>query len=198
MNDPYKILGITDTAGIEEIKSAWKSLAKINHPDINDNSEETMALINWAYTLLTDPDKLAIYNLGYTESSLKKAVTTEFNSYIIFVAEELMTNPIEQDFKELAITHIEETDIPKAEKNISIIEDKLMRLPVIDQRLSGVDDVIKIRINQLDRDLNKFKKMIEILKQVVVKFETIDYDSDLFYSNDNNDNSRRIGLLSGW
>ena len=55
MTDPYKILGISPTASNEEVKNAYRELAKKYHPDnyanspIADVAEEKMKEINEAY-----------------------------------------------------------------------------------------------------------------------------------------------------
>lgn len=49
----YLILGIAETAGPEEIKTAYRALCKTWHPDIRDGeSTGKMALINEAYYML--------------------------------------------------------------------------------------------------------------------------------------------------
>ena len=52
MTDPYSILGLAHGASDEEVKKAYKQLAKKYHPDIAGNSEEAarkMQEINAAY-----------------------------------------------------------------------------------------------------------------------------------------------------
>ena len=55
-DDPYMILGIKRGSSITEIKSAFKRLAKIWHPDLNpdkvDEATKMMQKINAAYSLL--------------------------------------------------------------------------------------------------------------------------------------------------
>ena len=59
MNDPYKILGISQSATDEEIKKAYRNLARKYHPDnyagtaMADLAEEKMKQINEAYRALT-------------------------------------------------------------------------------------------------------------------------------------------------
>ena len=52
MNNPYSVLGVSPTASEEEIKKAYKKLAKQYHPDVTGNSPEAakkMQDINAAY-----------------------------------------------------------------------------------------------------------------------------------------------------
>jgi len=53
--DPYKILGINKNASKEEIKSAYRKLAKDHHPDANGGDDSKFKQINEAYKILTDP-----------------------------------------------------------------------------------------------------------------------------------------------
>ncbi|MFQ3610684.1 MAG: molecular chaperone DnaJ [Fimbriimonadales bacterium] len=70
--DYYAILGVERTATTDEIKSAYRKLARQYHPDVNpDNpeAEERFKLINEAYQVLSDPDKRAVYDrFGTTQA----------------------------------------------------------------------------------------------------------------------------------
>jgi len=58
MDDYYKVLGIKQFASQEEIKKAYRLLAKRWHPDLNqgdDNSAEVFKRINEAYYVLSKP-----------------------------------------------------------------------------------------------------------------------------------------------
>ena len=59
MNDPYKILGVPEDASDEEIKKAYRELARKYHPDnyhdnpLEDLAQEKMKEINAAYEQIT-------------------------------------------------------------------------------------------------------------------------------------------------
>ncbi len=62
--DYYETLGISKSASKEEIKKAYKNLAKKYHPDItkDKSSEEKFKEISEAYAVLSDDQKRANYN----------------------------------------------------------------------------------------------------------------------------------------
>lgn len=60
MTDPYQVLGISRDASDEEIKQAYRRLAKKYHPDRNPGDQEAarkMQEINAAYEQIKNPDK---------------------------------------------------------------------------------------------------------------------------------------------
>lgn len=65
--DYYKTLGVEKTATQDEIKSAYRKLAKKYHPDLNpDNKEAEVKFkeINEAYETLGDAEKRKMYDIG--------------------------------------------------------------------------------------------------------------------------------------
>lgn len=63
--DYYALLSIDKTAGSDEIKKAYRKLARKYHPDVNPGNEEASQLfneINEAHAVLTDPDRRAKYD----------------------------------------------------------------------------------------------------------------------------------------
>src|ERR1700751_1557648 len=69
--DYYKILGVPREASSEDIKKAFRKLARQYHPDVakdKKTAEERFKEINEAYEVLGDPEKRAKYdNLGADE-----------------------------------------------------------------------------------------------------------------------------------
>lgn len=59
---PYKILGVKKTTDKEEIRAAFKRLAKKHHPDVAGGENETFNRIKAAYDLLMDDKARKLYD----------------------------------------------------------------------------------------------------------------------------------------
>jgi molecular chaperone DnaJ len=65
MRDPYEVLGVGREASADEVKSAYRRLARRYHPDVNPNdpgAEEKFKEVGEAYSILSDPEKRARFD----------------------------------------------------------------------------------------------------------------------------------------
>jgi DnaJ-class molecular chaperone len=75
MRDPYSVLGVRRNAGPDEIKAAWRSVAKAVHPDQNQDdplATQRFAEAGRAYEVLKDPKLRNRYDYARREAELRR------------------------------------------------------------------------------------------------------------------------------
>lgn len=80
MDNYYDILGVSPNASLDEIKKAYRRLAKKYHPDINPQTEEKFKAINLAYETLSDETKRAVYDFDLRKKSGASSYTKSSSS----------------------------------------------------------------------------------------------------------------------
>ncbi len=77
--DLYEVLGVRRTATAEEIKQAYRKLARKHHPDLNPGkkeAEERFKEVSLAHDVLADPEKRKVYN-EFGEDGLQPGFNAE-------------------------------------------------------------------------------------------------------------------------
>ena len=75
MQDYYKVLEVSPTATLGEIKRSYRRLARQYHPDLNQKALDShIKRLNEAYEILRDPLKRAAYEEQRAEAARRAAL----------------------------------------------------------------------------------------------------------------------------
>ena len=72
MSDPYSVLGVAKTASDDDIRKAFRKLAKKHHPDLNPGDKAAEAKfkeISQANDILSDPEKRRRFDAGEIDAT---------------------------------------------------------------------------------------------------------------------------------
>jgi len=85
VEDPYKTLGVAKSASQDDIRRAYRKLAKKHHPDLNPGNtkaEDIFKGVTAANDLLSDPERRARFDRGEIDASgQEQAPRTSYRDY---------------------------------------------------------------------------------------------------------------------
>ena len=84
MANPYTLLGVSKTASQDEIKQAYRKLARKMHPDLNPDdpkAEDKFKEISSAYDILSDPEKRKRFDAGELDENGKERPGYGYGAY---------------------------------------------------------------------------------------------------------------------
>lgn len=85
MKDLYEVLGTTQNASAEEIKKAYRLLARKTHTDRQGGDHDKMVLLNEAYEILSDPERRHNFDTDwktYQDTDIDQKQDVTFDAYL--------------------------------------------------------------------------------------------------------------------
>jgi len=113
----YLILGITQDATLDEVKNAYRRLAKEFHPDRSGESAVPFMAIQEAYSVLSDPVQRRTFDLSLQKAETNKGrePTVPTQAFSKSRAEPLTAASWRQDFREASLARSFHTFRPSGE-----------------------------------------------------------------------------------
>ncbi len=147
MTDPYKILGVDSSASDDEIKKAYKRLAKQHHPDVG-GSEDKFQQINEAYDRIKNGNVYEEnHNFDFNQRDQFRYRTSPFDFEDLFAQHfhnKTARRPVQHNTE--IIYHVDLEDIVAgAEKNITYSLQNGLRKEVTIRIPKGITAGSKVR-----------------------------------------------------
>ncbi|XP_011637350.1 dnaJ homolog subfamily C member 16 [Pogonomyrmex barbatus] len=133
LGDPYKILGVSRHATMQDIRKAYKHLVKEWHPDKTDHpmAEDKFVEITKAYELLTDPERRRKFdNHGITEEGIPRQRRDNSHFNVLDPMEELFTGNFKFHYQSRDITLFHKMSITYRSFE-NVIVPKTYRMPYL-------------------------------------------------------------------
>jgi curved DNA-binding protein CbpA len=130
----YELLGINENANEKEITNAYRSLAKIYHPDMESGNKEKFIKVQSAYETLIDPNRRSQY-----DKSGKIYDVDFWNRFEDFTKEVIMRIIMKSDIekKNLITLIVSEINVERNQLKVSgsLIKAKINKLKEVERRL---------------------------------------------------------------
>ncbi|WP_291490255.1 DnaJ domain-containing protein [Desulfurella sp.] len=111
--DPYKVLGLTNDASIDEVIKTYRELAKKYHPDLAKNDDEKQYLLS-IFQNITNAYNQIKNSHQNTQTVFKTQIDSDYAKYLLFKAEDFLNkNEIDNAINTLKI-------LQKTQKNTKI------------------------------------------------------------------------------
>ena len=169
MMDPYKVLGVDKNSSEDEIKSAYRKLAKEHHPDLGGDPEKAKE-INQAYDMIKHPEKFAETSPNFSKHFHFDDITdlesffTVFSNARGFPGRNNQINPNIRVRLEISLESI----IEKQTKQIKVESGELIRDLAIEIP-AGIQDGAVITYRGLGKELYKNRPSGDLMIEISIK-----------------------------
>ena len=179
MSNYYEVLDIDKNANQDEIKQAYKKKASENHPDRIHGSHKNMALINNAYSCLSDDERRKQYDKTGEDKRKPNFEVETMNALLQLFSEALEAEGNLIDLCNGSITDaIEKGDvhIGKLKAKITKLQTRKKAIKIKRGHQNRLHDLINQQIDRYKTDIERMKYRRKVV--MAVKKELKNYSSD--------------------
>jgi len=173
MKNYYNILDVKPNASLDEIKKAYRALAKVHHPDAGGN-EEIFKEIQQAYDVLSDSEKRARYDRGEDVSSPQNTREMQAKAFLYTLFEqcidkygitrdpfELMKESVKENIKSL---EKEKNNQEKRKKKFERAKEKIEKGEAFISCCEAIITKCQTMIEALEAEKETGNIMLDMLK----------------------------------
>lgn len=178
----YETLGVDKSATAQMIKTAYRALAAMHHPDREQGDAERMSAINKAYEVLSDPKKREHYDAtgtddatSPTDNSVRATLAHMFEQVIEAVN---VNDPLKavRGALENALTHNRQRieDLSRRVVRLHSRRDKLRTKNGVNLYLELID----ARCSRMDEDIQQMTKEGKVMEAALKQLEDYEFTGD--------------------
>jgi curved DNA-binding protein CbpA len=190
IKNPYKELKLKKESTQDEIKSKFRELSKIHHPDVKGTPDKFIK-IKLAYDVLCDPERKKLFDeegIILTVNEEKQIHDTAKHNIVtllksIIENKEIMMKADTLDMVKIMVDNIKQNKT-KVTMNIGAIEQQILAIKGVRKRMkcSGEEDllsnVLKIQIKEKEDVIKKMSNELKIIDYMTTLLEDYNYNFD--------------------
>ncbi|SRR6266404_4320243 len=208
IEDLYSQLGVTHNASPDEIKQAYRKLAKKFHPDHDNTTENDFIKINKTYLILSNPEKRSKYDRDGTIDD--ESVNNQQAQILEIIAQPL------REALQIVVMQGEEIDIlahvrkniqariiecqfhiKQGEGYIKTLEKIASKFSVKDNKPNHITKIIFSQINDFRRNMENSNKTVANLQLALTMLDDYIYHFEQFPTMINIYNNSMFTTLTG-
>lgn len=178
----YKVLGLSDSCSLKDIKSNYRDLAKIYHPD-KGGDEEEFKKISEAYAILSNLDLRERYDKGESLDSLQ-GQADGLMTRVFHIFEEVINStyfvPDHSDLFKMMKQECNEKEL-KMRGDIETLQNEIKNIDSIIARFVNADVFISFMNNKKKDIMNRIegiKEEVGFISQIINYISNCQYQFD--------------------
>lgn len=172
----YEILGVEKEATSDEIKKAYRTICKENHPDLKKGDEKIFIAATRAYEVLMDPEKRKKYDeTGDTPD--EQSVFEEARSQLTGLYQHVITTVQNLTYRNI-VAEMKKILAEKkrgAERELQELETEKERLDKIKIRITGPDNIFErtaqALIDMVMKKIRAVKRMLDVISRITEQLD---------------------------
>lgn len=167
--DYYQIFEVPIDAPVEEIKRRYHAILKEIHPDNENGSEELTALLNEAYSILSDEKRREKYNEAY----IKKQNASDYDTYEEEPSYESAYNDYNEKEKFYSDKLAASTIIKEELEKVKLLIDAIDELASLDTLLNIDESTYELLYSNISDKVENFISLMSSYEGIIKRYNLV-------------------------